>query len=310
MSQPQPLQLDVRAPFSRRRCLQLGIAGLGGGAAQAAAEVVVRYPAPQSPLDTRSRDLIDLLDAALRRTVASHGPYRMEPSREALTELRQFAELDADRGLLNVNWATPSPLRRTRARPVDFDARRGLLGLRVSLVEQRLLSELAQVRDLQGLRRFTIGQGVAWPDVEVYQASGLHVSTVTGYENLFRMLLAGRFDLFPRGVGEAFDEFDARRRAMPRLAVDTHLLLAYPYPYQYYFAPSQSALALRVERGLQAMQADGSFNAHLWRHHGAAVARARLGQRRVLRLANPNFSGDGTRALDDTLAYWARPPRR
>lgn len=304
----QPYAFDASTPASRRHCLQLGLAGvLGSGAAWSAEEVVVRYPAPQSPLDTRSRDLIHLLDAALRRTAASHGPYRMEPSHEPLTELRQFAELDADRGLLNVNWATPSPLRKTRARPVDFDARRGLLGLRVSLVEQRLLPELARVRDLAGLRRFSIGQGVAWPDVDVYKASGLQVSTVTGYENLFRMLLAGRFDLFPRGVGEVFDEFDARHKDMPRLAIDPSLLLAYPYPYQYYFAPSQAALAVRVEKGLLAMQADGSFDAHLWRHHGASVARAQLHKRRVLKLSNPNMGPEGERILDAALAYWLKP---
>ncbi|MDR7333662.1 hypothetical protein [Roseateles asaccharophilus] len=183
-----------------------------------------------------------------------------------------------------------------------------MLGLRVSLVEQRLLPELAKVHDLAGLRRFSVGQGVAWPVVEVYKASGLQVSTVAGYENLFRMLLAGRFDLFPRGVGEVFDEFDARRRGMPRLAIDPSLLLAYPYPYQYYVAPSQSALAARVEKGLLAMQADRSFDAHPSRHHGPSVARARLSKRRVLKSSNPNMGPEGERVLDAALAYWLKPP--
>jgi len=294
---------------SRRHCLQLGLTGLIGGAcAQAGEETVVRYPAPQSDLDTRSLDLVDLLRAALRRTEASHGPVRLVPSTERLTELRQFAELNTDRGLLHVAWATPSLQRKTRALVVNFDARRGLLGMRVSLVDQQRLTNLAKVTSLEGLRRFTIGQGLAWPDVDVFEASGLKVHTVSGYENLFRMLLAGRFDLFPRGVGEVFDEFEAHRIQMPQLAVDPNLLLVYPFPYYYYFAPSQAALAARVEKGLLAMKADGSFDAHLWRHHGSSVARAAFRNRRVLHLPNPNLDPDAARDIGANLAYWTTPP--
>ncbi len=287
---------------------------MGGGSARAvqaahsSEATVVRYPAPQSHLDTRSQDLIDLLDAVLRRTEASHGAVRLEPSQDNLTELRQFAELNADRGLLHVTWATPSAQRRTRAQPVLFDARRGLLGMRVSLVSQQRLPDLAKVTDLEGLRRFTIGQGLAWPDVDVFQASGLKVYTVSGYENLFRMLLAGRFDLFPRGVGEVFGEFEAHRVQMPQLAVDPNLLLVYPYPYHYYFAPSQSALAARVEKGLLEMKADGSFDAHLWRHHGPSVARAAFRKRRVLHLNNPNLDPEAAADIEANLAYWTKPP--
>lgn len=314
MSQPQPLppvSPDALAPTgpSRRQCLQLGLAGLAGSGPAWAADVpVVRYPAPQSPLDKRSEDLINLLKTVLRRTEATHGPVRLEPTNEVLTELRQFVELDADRDVLHVTWATPSKLRRTRARAIAFDARRGLLGMRIALADRDRLPELAKVSDLAGLRSFTIGQGLAWPDVDVYKASGLQVYTVSGYENLFRMLLAGRFDLFPRGVGEVFDEYEARRVQMPRLAVDPSLLLAYPYPYHYYFAPGQTALAARVEAGLQAMKADGSFDAHLWRHHGASVARAGLHKRRVLRLHNPNLDPKATHDVEDSLAYWMKPP--
>ena len=271
---------------------------------------MVRYPAPQSTLDTRSQDLVDLLEAALRRTEASHGPVRLEPSKERLTELRQFAELDADRGLLHVTWATPTVSRKTRAVPLNFDTRRGLLGLRVSLIDKRRLSDVAGISDLAALRRFTIGQGLAWPDVDVFKASGLQVFTGSGYENLFRMLLAGRFDLFPRGVGEVFNEFQARYAEMPRLAIEPSSLLVYPepYPYYFYFAASQSALAARIETGLLAMKADGSFDTHLWRHHGQAVGRARLRERRVVRLSSPAATRDTARGVDAHLAYWMNPP--
>lgn len=304
-----PSRFAQTASVDRRRCLQLGLAGLlGSGTTMADAPVVIRYPAPQSPLDTRSLDIVTLLGAALRRTEAGHGPVRLAPSTERLTEPRQFAELNADRGLLHVSWATPSLQRQTRALPLEFDLRRGLLGLRLSLVDRRRLSDLAEVTDMAALRRFSVGQGLAWPDVDVYQASGVKVFTVSGYENLFRMLLAGRFDLFPRGVGEVFDEYEARRAEMPALAIEPRLALFYPFPYYFYFAPSQAALAARVAKGLHAMRADGSFDAHLWRFHGPALARAGLRKRRVLRLPNPNLGVHAQREAGANLAYWMNPP--
>jgi ABC-type amino acid transport substrate-binding protein len=295
---------------SRRDCLKLGLAGLmGSGASQAAEPVVLRYPAPQSPLDTRGADWLKLLEAVLQRTDGSHGPaVRLAPSHEPLSELRQFAELDAGSGLLHVTVATPSARRKTRAIGIDFDVRRGLLGMRISLVDQQRAAAIASIRELEDLRRFTIGQGLGWVDVDVYRSNGLEVVTAPRYDNLFRMLLAGRFDLFPRGVGEVYGEFDSREKAMPRLAVEPSLLLAYPAPCHLYFAPGQVALAARVEKGLLAMKADGSFDAHLWRCHGAHVTRARLQQRRVIRLGNPELIKSTDSSVDADLAYWLNSP--
>lgn len=297
----------VRVGPRRRDCLTLGVAGLlGGGASQAAEPLVLRYPAPQSPLDTRGADWIKLLEAALQRTEGA--AVRLAPSHEPLSELRQFAELDADSGLLHVTVAVPSVRRKTRAIGIDFDTRRGLLGMRVSLADQQRLPAIAGVRELEDLRRLTIGQGLGWVDVDVYRSNGLEVVTAPRYDNLFRMLLAGRFDLFPRGLGEVYDEFDAREKAMPRLAIEPSLLLVYPAPCHLYFAPGQAAIAARVEKGLLAMKADGSFDAHLWRCFGPDIARARLKQRRVIRLGNPDLIKGTDASVDANLAYWLNPP--
>lgn len=282
---------------------------MGSGSSQAAQTLVLRYPAPQSPEDTRGADWLKLLEAALQRTEGRDAPpVRLEPSLEPLSELRQFAELDADSGFLHVTVAIPSARRKTRAIGIDFDTRRGLLGMRISLVDRRRSLATGDVRGLDELKRFTFGQGLGWVDADVYRSNGLQVVTAPRYDNLFRMLLAGRFDLFPRGVGEIFDEFDLRDAAMPQLAVERALLMVYPAPCHLYFAPSQAAMAERVEKGLLAMRADGSFDAHLWRCHGTSIARARLRQRQVIRLANPDIGRDAEGAVDANLAYWLNPP--
>ncbi|MFB9156893.1 hypothetical protein [Chromobacterium violaceum] len=52
--------------------------------------------------------------------------------------------------------------------------------------------------------------------------------TEASYELLFAMLDKGRFDLFPRGIGEVFSELDNRSAAYSGLAVDKSLLIYYP----------------------------------------------------------------------------------
>ena len=236
----------------RRHCLTLGLAGwladgLSGSAAQAANVPVIRYPAPQSPLDTRSLDLISLLDTALRRTEAARpGPpaaHQRSADRAAPVCRAGCRPRHPARDLGHGVGRASDP-----AKAIPFDARHGLLGLRIALVDERRLPDIAKIRDLAALQRLTIGQGLAWPDVDVLRASGIKGTDGVRLREPVPHADGRPLDLFPRGVGEVFDEYEARHAQMPRLAIDPHLLLVYPYPYQYYFAPSQSALAARVEK--------------------------------------------------------------
>jgi len=44
------------------------------------------------------------------------------------------------------------------------------------------------------------------------------------------MVAESRFDLFPRGINEVFNEYAARHGAIPNLAIEKHLLIYYPWP--------------------------------------------------------------------------------
>ena len=87
--------------------------------------------------------------------------------------------------------------------PVRVPTRRGLLGFRLLLIRRQRQSEFRNIRSLDELRRFSIGQGFAWSDAEILRSQGLRVETGS-YEGLFRMLAAGRFDCYPRGINEVF----------------------------------------------------------------------------------------------------------
>ncbi len=274
------------SPGRLSRRIWLGAAAWGPwvhGRAQAVERVV--YPAMESPRDLRFADMVALLRAALERTVATHGPFDMQPSLQFMTQPRQLLELERGHNL-RVQWSATTIEKEQRLLPVRFPTRRGLLGFRLALIRRDRQPEFSKVRSLADLQRFVIGQGSTWVDTDILRSQGL---TVSGghYEGLFAMLTNRRIDLFPRGLNEVFTELEARAADMPELAVEDSFALHYPMPYYFFFNRADGKLAERVEKGLLAMAKDGSFERHFWRHHGAAVRAARLHERRLIRLQNP-----------------------
>lgn len=270
----------------RRHLLQAPLfAASGVQAAGAPARVV--HPAPESALDRRSDDLIVLLRTALQRTEASHGPFELGPAPAAASEDRQL--MNMEQGLLpNVVWASATPERERRLLPIRIPLRRGLIGYRIALIHRQRQAEFSRIRTLDDLRAYSLGQGPNWPETRMYRQLGFKVES-GNYEALFRMLIGGRFDLFPRGANEVWNELATRSAELPDLAVEESLLIHYPQPYYFFVSRHDAALARRIERGLREMLNDGSFEDHFWRHHGAAVQQARLAERRLLRLDNPQL---------------------
>jgi Bacterial extracellular solute-binding proteins, family 3 len=268
----------MRLPF-----LLLPLVLVAAPAARAADRLI--YPAPESAEDTRYSDLVEILSAVLERTTPGFGPATMEPSKAVMNEARYLNDLRDGAGVTIV-WSSTSVEKERALLPVRIPLRKGILGYRVALVARDNLARIDQVRTLEDLRKLTIGQGIGWGDVELYNSNGLKVITAN-YENLFGMLDAGRFDLFPRGINEAFAEQAARTEEFPNLAIEPSLLIHYPWPYYFFFNKSDAALAGRVEAGLRMMMRDGSFDALFRKYNDAWIRRADLAHRRVIQIANP-----------------------
>ena len=268
-----------------KRRLLLQTPWLAAPCARAEPVLQVVHPAPESALDKRSDDLIELLRLALQRTQTSHGPFELVPATAAASEDRQL--LNMEQGLLpNLVWASATPDRERRLLPIRIPLRRGLIGYRIAFIHRQRQAEFRRVRTVNDLRAYALGQGPNWPETQMYRQLGFQVQSGS-YEALFRMLINGRFDLFPRGVNEVFGELASRAHDLPDLALEDSLLIHYVQPYYFFVNRRNTALAQRIEQGLHRMLDDGSFDAHFWRHNGDAIQQAHLGERRRLRLDNP-----------------------
>ena len=277
-----------------RHFFLLGIAWLALSLPVWAAPCTIRY----FQQDARYAYRTALLQLVLDQT-AEEGRCQLSP---------QFTTVTPDRGLALLQEgridvvSVPTTLRRERElRAVRFDILLGLLGYRVLLIRKQRQAEFAAVRSLAELRRFRLGLGSHWADLPLLQYNGFQVMATPRYESLFAMLARGRFDAFPRGVNEAWQELAEQQGTFPDLRVEPTLALYYPWPVYFFVRRDNQPLADRLHRGLMRAQADGSLQRLFMEHHGNLLQQANLAKRRLLFLSNPGLP-PGTPKAD--TSWW------
>lgn len=244
----------------------------------------VIHPADEEPGDPRFNDVKEILRMALEKTVPEFGTYKLRASRQHTNGLRYLSNL-ASESDLNVVWSSTSTEKERSYLPIRIPLRKGILGYRLLLVRKDNQSLLKNLRDLDDFKKLTVGQGVGWDDVKLYQENGIKVVEAK-YSNLFRMLSYKRFDIFPRGISEIFNEFEKESAQNPDLMIDENVLIYYPWPYYFFVAQSNIKLHKRLEMGLQKMIKDGSFDAIFWKYNAKAIEAANFKKRHVIYMQN------------------------
>ncbi len=232
-----------------------------GHAALAAPLMVIR-PADEAGDDERAHYSWSLLEAALKATDRDFGPHELKAFGGTRNVVRTL--LDLESGASPVNVLVHGNVRdyEDRLLAIRFPLDRGLLGYRVFLIRADRQREFDRINNLDDLRRYSIGQGRGWIDVQILRLAGLNVIEGGGYVGLFKMLAAGRFDLFSRSVIEVGDELLKHQTQPPMLAIEHHLLLHYPFTHYFYVrrSPAGEALAQRIFTGLTRIQSNGNFD--------------------------------------------------
>lgn len=245
----------------------------------------VRYPRPKSADDIRDIDMIETLRTSLQKTEVSDGPFLLQPSTEVMSSIRAHIELR--KGIsINVIFETVTEEFEQMFIPVRIPVRKGVLGYRIFLIRKQDQKMFSEINTLDELRALSVGQGLGWTDVNILEYNGFQVVTGSSYEGLFKMLVHGRFDFFSRGINEASTEYDARKNKLPDLWVENSLLLYYPFPKYIYVSKQNPQLADRIERGLNIMIRDGSFDNIIQKYHGDLVKAAKLNERKLITIEN------------------------
>lgn len=278
-----PRGLQWRPRTSRRRVL--GAAGLvlSGTVVASAAPLRVVYPRlAERPVDAYGYRLLEL---ALQR---SEEPFELHRTQAPLSSRRAREELAA--GRVHVLDGGISREAEAHFDILPFALDMGLSGVRLLLARQDRLPALTRVRTLEDLKSFRFGQGDEWVDTRILRAAGLRVDT-SQFLNLFRMLEAGRFDLYPLGVEEIHAALRQHRALAPSVEVVPDLALHYPLARMFMLTPGQVRLRAALERGLLRAHAEGSVLQVLQQQPGLSALLGPGGQQpgRIVRLPNPEL---------------------
>ena len=245
---------------------------------------VAVFDRPVSPNDFRREYAQALLREILKRTEPEFGPWKLELAPVHMERKRLFAALKEGRLVnvtaypVNAEWAN-----KLKFVPVPIDM--GVQSWRVALIDKRRQAEFRSL-DAARLKQLRAGAGSAWVTVHSLQANGFSVVTGGNYEGLFDMLMAERFDYFPRGVNEIFRELETHRRDYPSLALEENFLLHDQIPSMFFVSPEATRLYARIAAGMESMVKDGSLERFVLRYHSADLKRAALCGRRRIELPN------------------------
>lgn len=207
-------------------------------------------------------------------------------------------------GEISIFWSGTTPEYESSLRPVRVPLYRGLLGYRVLMIRKNEQHRFDHIHQFEDLHSISIGQGRFWSDTQILEANGLHITKALKYGSLFHMLDGGRFDAFPRGIQEPWQEIQKR----PDLALDVekNVLLIYRMPYYLFVNKNNVELANDLESGLVSAINDGSFNAYFFSNPTVTdvIEKSNLKNRRFFYLVNPFLSPETPL---DREEFWLDP---
>ncbi|WP_018152592.1 substrate-binding periplasmic protein [Leeia oryzae] len=242
-----------------------------------------------------------LLALALKHTPEG-GPTTLLPYQDDASQKRAVSLLQT--GAIDVLALGTNQERENEMLPVRIDISRGIVGFRVLIIRAADQQRIKGM-DAASFLKLTFGLNAQWADVPIMRANGLNTEVSLGYETLFAMLTAKRFDAFPRGLSEAQIELAQRKAQYPQLVLEQSKALYFPFPIYFWVNKHHPQLASRIETGLKRALADGSFHRLFARYYATEIAALKAHPRQIIFLINPVLPPGNP--LPDTNWWWHQP---
>ncbi|MEQ9347691.1 MAG: hypothetical protein RIG26_14725 [Thalassospira sp.] len=215
------------------------------------------------------------------------------------TEERRITMLQANDDINMVHFGT-SQEREDKLLAAYVPLYLGTTGLRFFMVRRELLDDLQAVHTLDDLRKFTMGQGLGWPDSAILIENGFSVADGR-YKTLHRMLDARRFDLYPRAYWQIIGEWNWMKDQAPGIVVSPDVALYYPQPIYFFFSPHHPELRDAIQTGLERAYSNGMLFDLLKSHPDTAPSFGgiKLNNVRVIRGMNNKLPDRSRHAMSE-----------
>ncbi len=261
----------------------------------------IRVPQARSADDTAYSYFTGLMEKALRKAAKGRVVPQVLATIPMSTE-RRVHELRLNR-TIDIFWLGGSKARARDLLVVPIPLERGLVGYRQFIIRKDSAADFDAVKTLADLSHLTACQDAHWVDVGIFRDAKLPLVTSINYESLFKQVVAGRCDYFPRGFHEAQVEMAKRAASYPALMVYKPLILHYPFAAYFFVHKDNKALAQWLQEGLEKMIDDGELLAYMKQHEHTRDAFPLEGfsSKRLLVIPNnylPDFSNE------NDVRYW------
>lgn len=237
--------------------------------------------------------IIQLLQLSLDASKAKDEVIELRFADFPLSQERMIAEVR--RGESNsMLWTITNKVREENLRPIRIPLFKGLLGYRSLVIRKQDQQRFATIKTRTDLAQYTAGQGEDWPDTTTLRSNQLPVIEGTTHDNLYKMLVAHRFDYFPRGITEIEEEAELIKHH--DVMVEPHLILYYPTAMYFFVHPDNDDLAQRLEQGLTRLIERGDYDKLFYALPRVQTALAEFNADKyiILNLINPDISANTT----------------
>lgn len=255
--------------------------GVSLWASSLSAQTVVKV---NEATDGNGRYAMQMVDLAFSKIDTK---YKLQVDNSTVTQARNIDDVATGRS--DLLWAATNQEMEDKLLPIRICLYKGLLGHRIFIINPATQAKFDRVKTFDDLKSFTFGQGTTWADSGILESNGLTVIKANKYQSLFHMVDGGRFDAFPRGVQEPWQELETNSN-LP-LAVEKRIMLVYRMPFYLFTGKKNTKLAADLELGLNRAIADGSFDKIFYNDPmvKAVLEKANLEERLVFNLQNPTL---------------------
>lgn len=249
--------------------------------------IIISHKSPETSSDLRESYNTELITLALEKSKAKYGPYKLvEIPPMNTARLLYTANTNNYPNFLTEMSYMDSLTDNPEITHIDFPVELGITGYRICFINPAIKDEVKKITQVDQLKQYTFGQGIGWADSAILRHNGFRVIELQSYDSLFRMVAAGRIDLYCRGINELKKEYDSHRD-ITRLTYDESFALVYDLPRFYYLASANKEAKERMETGLHMAYSDGSL-IRLWhKYNDENLDFANLKHRKIFRLENP-----------------------
>jgi hypothetical protein len=235
---------------------------------------LTNFCAPDGNIGNQHMDRLIVLALSYHKATAS-----INYERKTCTHAREVRMLE--QGHSDIFWAATNKEYESTLIPIRIPIFKGLLGHRIGIISSDRQENFARITTLAQLQQVTMGQGAGWPDATILDHAGFDVTELPSIGLLYRMLLAKRFDMFPRGLMEPWEEPSVYPSS--GLAVEQHMMIIYPMPAYIFITPRKPELAKIIESGLRLALEGGEFDKVLFSNSAFvdALRKANAGNRTI-----------------------------